>query len=280
MTKAKGETVDLSAHERREAGRRAGLRAAVIFESVRREGESELLRPAVALAFSGVAAGLSMGLSMVGSGLIRAALPATPWRPLVEAAGYTIGFLVVILGRQQLFTENTVTAIIPLLDEFSPKKLRNVARLWAVVLISNVVGAIAFSFAVAHCGAFSDAALHAFGDLGLQTLSYGFGATLVKAIFSGWIIALLVWLLPAAEGSRVSVVVILTYIVGLGTLSHVIAGSVEAAYAVAAGAASWSQFFGSFLLPAFLGESIGGVLLVSLLNYAQVAVKSEEETTE
>ncbi|HEY6449889.1 MAG TPA: formate/nitrite transporter family protein, partial [Candidatus Cybelea sp.] len=153
---SQGATVDLSPHEKREAGRRAGLRAAVVFESVRQEGERELQRPAVALAFSGLAAGLSMGLSLVGSGLIRAALPAAPWRPLLENAGYTLGFLVVILGRQQLFTENTVTAILPLLDDPDKgQKFIAVARLWAVVLVSNLAGAFVFAFAVAHSGAFS-----------------------------------------------------------------------------------------------------------------------------
>ena len=278
---SQGVTVDLSPHEQREAGRRAGLRAAVVFESVRQEGERELQRPAVALAFSGLAAGLSMGLSLVGSGLVRAALPAAPWRPLLENAGYTLGFLIVILGRQQLFTENTVTAILPLLDDPDKRqKFVAVVRLWAVVLVSNLAGALAFAFAVAHSGAFSAEVHRAFLELGMATLQYDFATTLVKGIFAGWIIALLVWLLPTAEGSRVAVIIILTYLVGLGSLSHVIAGSVEAFYAVLVGAASWTHFALDFLLPVFLGNSIGGVLLVSLLNYGQVAVKSEEETTQ
>lgn len=275
-----GATVELSPHEQREAGRRAGLRAAVIFESVRREGERELQRPAVALAFSGLAAGLSMGLSLIGTGLIHAALPATPWRPLVESIGYTLGFLVVILGRQQLFTENTVTAILPLLDDPDKRqKIGPVVRLWVVVLAANLAGAAIFAYAMVHSGIFSAALGQAFRELGTATLSYDFGTVLVKGIFAGWIIALLVWLLPSAEGSRVGVIMILTYVVGAGALSHVIAGSVEALYAVFAGAATWAHFARDFLLPVFLGNSIGGVLLVSLLNYAQVAVRSEEETT-
>ena len=107
----------LSAQEVREADRRTNPRAAIVFETVRREGQQELERPTVSLAFSGLAAGLSMGFSLVATGVIQAALPVNAaWTPLVANLGYTLGFLIVVMGRQQLFTENTVTAIIPLLD--------------------------------------------------------------------------------------------------------------------------------------------------------------------
>jgi formate-nitrite transporter family protein len=278
LERDEGSTVTLTRNERREAKRRTGLRAAVVFESVRSEGRRELERPVVALAFSGLAAGLSMGFSLVATGLIRAAVPDVPWRPLLENFGYTLGFLIVVLGRQQLFTENTVIAIVPLLD--APDKratLVKAVRLWAIVLVTNVVGAFLFAMAAAHTTAFSAADKRAFEELGLQTLSYGFWTVLIKGVFAGWLIALMVWLLPAADRSRVAIVIIITYVVGIGALSHVIAGSVEALYAVASGVAGWSQFFGGFLLPVFIGNSIGGVLLVSILNYAQVATEGADE---
>jgi formate/nitrite transporter FocA (FNT family) len=276
-----GATVTLSPRERDEAGRRAGLRAAVVFESVRREGERELARPPIALAFSGLAAGLSMGLSLIVSGLIGAAMPPVAWRPLIENLGYTVGFLIVVLGRQQLFTETTVTAIIPMLDDPDKrKKFAQAARLWAVVLASNLLGALLIALVLAHSGVFSPAVKAAFEQLGLHALSYGFWTVAAKGVFAGWLIALMVWLLPAAEGSRVAVIAIVTYVVGLGDLSHVIAGSVEGLYAVVSGAAGWVHYLRDFLLPVFLGNSIGGVLLVSLLNYAQVAVKNEEEVAQ
>ncbi|HTU82949.1 MAG TPA: formate/nitrite transporter family protein [Candidatus Acidoferrales bacterium] len=270
-----GATVELTRAERTEVERRTALRAAVVFETVRREGDAELERPPIALAFSGLAAGLSMGFSLVASGLIRAALPDAAWSPLVVNLGYTLGFLIVVLGRQQLFTENTVTAIIPLLDDRDKlQRLGKVVRLWGIVLATNLAGALAFAFFVAHSDVFSPAVKAAFLQEGLRALAPGFVSVLLRGILAGWLIALMVWLLPAAERSRVAVIVILTYVVGLGDLSHVVAGSVEALYAVAAGAATWSHFLAGYLVPVFLGNSIGGVLLVSILNYAQVAPES------
>ena len=201
---------------------------------------------------------------------------ASSWRPLLENLGYTLGFLIVILGRQQLFTENTVTAIVPLLDDPNKRDtLLRVARLWIVVLATNVLGALLFALGLAHTDAFAPEVKAAFLELGRQALSYDFLTILVKGIFAGWLIALMVWLLPAAERSRVSVIIIITYIVGVAGLSHIIAGSVEALYAVVSGAATWGHYFVGFLLPVFIGNSIGGVLLVSILNYGQVAPEAD-----
>lgn len=276
---SEGTTVALTKRESEEATRRKGLRAAVVFEAVRREGELELQRPPLALAFSGLASGIAMGLSLVAAGLIRAALPDAPWRALLENLGYTVGFLVTTLGRQQLFTETTVTAILPLLDDRDkPRKLAIVVRLWGVVLLANLVGVFLFVLVVVHSGAFPASARPAFEQLGAQTLAFAPATVLVKGIFAGWLIALMVWLLPAGENSRFAIIATLTYVVGLSAMSHVIAGSADALYAVLTGGATWAHYIAGFLLPAFVGNSIGGVLLVSLLNYAQVAVKSDEET--
>lgn len=272
-----GKTVQLSRTEEHEVQRRVGLRAAVVFETVRREGETELNRPAAALAFSGLAAGLSMGFSLIGTALLRNYLPDAPWRPLIENLGYTLGFIIVVMGRQQLFTENTVTAIIPLLDDWDHgRTLLKTLRLWGLVLAANFAGALLFAYAAALGGAFDHPVRIIFLQLGTSTLSPGPGETFVRGVFSGWLIALMVWLLPAAENQRVTIIAIITYLVGLASLSHVIAGSVEGLYAVVVGAASWSTFFLHFFVPVFFGNSVGGVALVSLLNYAQVAPETIE----
>jgi formate/nitrite transporter FocA (FNT family) len=277
LEESPGKTVQLSSNEEQEVQHRVALRAAVVFETVRREGETEINRPIAALAFSALAAGLSMGFSLIGTGLLRAYLPEASWKPLVENLGYTLGFLVVIMGRQQLFTENTVTAIIPVLDNWDRGRTAlKTLRLWAIVIAGNVAGAALFAYAVAHSGVFEAPIRAAFLQIGLQTLSPGSPEIFLRGIFSGWMIALMVWLLPASENQRVSVITIITYVVGVGGLSHVVAGSVEALYAVAADAATWPQFFTHFFVPVFLGNSLGGVALVSLLNYGQVAPESTE----
>jgi len=266
-----GNIVQLSKTEEEEVRKRSSLRAAVVFETVRREGETEITRPALALAFSGLACGLSMGFSLVGSGILRTYLPDAVWRPLFVNLGYTLGFLIVVLGRQQLFTENTLTAILPLLDDpDKPKKLMQMVRLWGIVLFTNLIGAGIFAYVIAHTATFPPEVKAAFLQIGLEALHPTFGEIVWRGILAGWLIALMVWLLPAAHQQRVWIIIIITWVVGAAGLSHIIAGSVEALYAVAAGAWPWTQYVTNFLVPVFIGNCIGGVGLVAILNYGQV----------
>jgi Formate/nitrite family of transporters len=135
--------------EHKEAEEAKSLDAKTTYEVIRQEGLDELERSTRALAWSGLAAGLSMGFSLVAEALLRAHLPDAAWRPLIAKSGYSVGFLIVILGSQQLFTENTLTPIVPLLHEWSANRLRNVLRLWSAVLMANLIGALLFAVALA-----------------------------------------------------------------------------------------------------------------------------------
>jgi formate/nitrite transporter FocA (FNT family) len=275
---APGLIPDLTETEREQVEQRTTISAVIVHEAVREEGERELRRPVPALAWSGLAAGLSIGFSLVGQGLLRAYLPDVSWRPLIAYFGYSLGFLIVVLGRQQLFTENTLTVILPLLARPSWHTIRRVIRLWLIVLVTNVVGALAFAMLVAHTAVFQPKIQAAFTAIGKEALNPSFSTVLLKAIFAGWLIALMVWLLPAAETARVHIIIILTYIVGLGGFAHIIAGSVEVLYLVSAGMLSWQGFLGEFFAPTLLGNIIGGVSLVAALNYAQVAAEGAKNS--
>jgi formate/nitrite transporter FocA (FNT family) len=261
---------ELSAEEERDVARRQAVRPHEVHEAIRREGDEELRRPSEALWWSGLAAGLSMGFSLIGEGLLRSHLPDRPWRPLIAKFGYSLGFLVVILARQQLFTENTLTGIIPLLARRNRSTLLNVARLWAVVLAANLVGAFILSLVLGQTSAFDPEVRQAFHNIGQEAIRNPFWVTLLRAIFAGWLIALMVWMLPVAHHSRVAVVIIITYFVAVGRFPHIIAGSVEVMYLVGAGELGWTTYALAYALPTLIGNIIGGVALVSALNHAQV----------
>ena len=262
---------NLSNFEQKTVQEHVALSALIVHESVREEGVRELNRSPLALAWSGLAAGLSMGFSLVATGLFYTYLPDASWRPLLVNLGYTVGFLIVVLGRQQLFTENTLTVILPLLAQCTLNTLFCVARLWGVVLAANLLGTLIFATAVAHVAIFPPDIQQSFLHVSQQSVNGEFGLTLVKGIFAGWLIALMVWLLPAAETSKLQIIIILTYLVGLGEFAHIIAGSVDAFYLVNLGKLTWLACFGTFIVPTLIGNIIGGVSLVAVLNYAQVA---------
>jgi formate/nitrite transporter FocA (FNT family) len=242
----------------------------VVYKAILKEGEEELSRPSSALFWSGLAAGLSMGFSMIGEGLLHAYLPDTYWRPLVAKFGYSAGFLIVILGRQQLFTENTLTPILPLLQRKAVATLRNVLRLWGIVLIANLLGAMLVALVAARTNAFDPHVREAFAAIGHKAMEHGFATTLLRGVFAGWLIALMVWLLPFAETARVWVIILLTYLVGLGQFSHIIAGAVETFTLAAMGQKPWLNVLGGYIVPTLIGNILGGVALVATLNHAQV----------
>jgi formate/nitrite transporter FocA (FNT family) len=264
-----GHAPDLDEDEQKNAQEEQSLDARTTHEVIRLEGERELDRSNAALAWSGLAAGLAMGFSLVAQGVLHHGLPDAPWRPLVSSLGYSVGFLIVILGSQQLFTENTLRVIVPLLSRRDGKTLGNVARLWAVVLVANVVGALVFGWVAARTEMFSAELRHSFTELSRKAMEPDFGLTLLRGIFAGWLIALMVWMMPAARTAHLWVIVIVTWLVGASHLSHVVAGSVEAFYLAALGEQSWGEALVGFTLPSFIGNVIGGTGLVAALNHAQ-----------
>lgn len=261
---------ELTEQQEQEAQDRTSVSAVVVHEAIRHDGEEELNRPSSALAWSGLAAGLSMGFSLVGMALLRAYLPDRPWRPLVTNAGYSLGYLIVIVGRQQLFTENTLTAIIPLLARRNVTTLLHVARLWTIVLVANLAGAHLFAWVAGNTVMFRPEVQAAMLALGKEAAAVSFGAALLRGIFAGWLIAMVVWMLAATDTGRLSVIVILTYVVGLAGLTHIIAGSIEVLFLVMVGAKSWGAAAWGYMLPTLIGNCIGGVSLTAALNHAQV----------
>jgi formate/nitrite transporter FocA (FNT family) len=261
---------ELSEREKKDVERRSGPRTEVIYEAIREEGAGELERSSSTLAWDGLAAGLSMGFSFVAEGLLRSHLPDAKWRPLVSKLGYSAGFLIIVLGSHQLFTENTLTAVLPLLQRKDAKTLANMLRLWAVVLLANLAGAFLFAFTISRTELFEPDVRNAFVDIAREALRGWWALTLLKGVFAGWLIAMMVWMLPAAETARFFVVVVMTYLVALGGFAHIVAGSVEVFYAVLSGAASWGEYFG-WMLPTLAGNILGGTTLVAALGHAQVA---------
>lgn len=253
-----------------EVEQRSSPSGEIVYRAIHKEGADELERSTSALAWSGLAAGLSMGFSIVAQALLRAGLPDAAWRPLVVSFGYSVGFLIVVLGRQQLFTENTLTVILPLLQRRDAYTLRNVIRLWTTVFLANLLGGLFFAAAMARTAALDDGVRQTAVRIAEESMAGSAATIALRGIFAGWLIAMMVWLLPFAESARVWVIVILTYVVGLAGFSHVIVGSIEAMFLAFGGYMAPAECATHFILPAFLGNCIGGVALVAAINHAQV----------
>lgn len=261
----------LTKEEQLEAEELVRPRAAMLYEVVRQEGVRELERTFGALWWSGVAAGLSMGFSILVMAVLKTTLPEqSPLAALINPLGYSVGFLIVILARQQLFTENTITAVLPLMADKGWDKLLRTARLWAIVLVANLVGTFLFTLFLMYGGAVGGDVLHGVHEIARHLIDKTGWEMFSGAVLSGWLVATMVWAMPASEGMSILVVLFITYVIGLLGASHIIAGSVETFFLVLTGDVSGLRAVTHFGVLTLLGNIVGGTTLFAMISYVQV----------
>jgi formate/nitrite transporter FocA (FNT family) len=249
---------------------RSSSSAKVVHEVVRLQGDEELDRPVRSLLFSGFAAGVAICTSVLAEAFLHMRLPDAAWRELIVPFGYTVGFMIVILGNLQLFTETTVTAVLPLATHPTGRNVRRLARLWFIVFLANMVGTLLVAALVAHQIIVSPEQLHAALEVSRAALRHDFSTTLLLATPAGFLIASIAWILPNAKGNEFWVIIFITYVIALGGFSHVIAGAAEAWLLMLAGERSIWGAVGGFVLPALIGNIIGGTGLFAVVAHGQV----------
>ena len=261
--------VDEELDQEESLSRAAKLPSKLIYEVIRRDGEEELERTNRSLIWSGIAAGLLMSFSVVGEAILRTYTPDSPGQFLIENFGYSLGFLMVIMGRMQLFTENTITTVLPFLAKPCWPIFMKVARLWGLVLAANVVGAFAAAGLMIYTPQLPDSLNPAIMELSHHATSFPPVESFFRAIPAGFLVAVLVWMLPQAKASEFFVIVFMTWLIASGDYLHIIAGSVEMAFLV------WTGELGlvgsiAFFVPVLLGNVVGGTAIFTLIAWGQV----------
>lgn len=268
----------LSEEDKRAVAERGAGSAKVVHEVVRLQGDEELDRPLRSLLFSGFAGGVAICASVLAEAFLHMHLPDAPWRELVVSLGYTVGFVIVIMGNLQLFTETTVTAVLPLATHPTARNLGRLLRLWLAVSAANMAGTFLVAVLVANQVIIGPEQLKAALEISRKILEHDFQTTLLLATPAGFLIASIAWILPNARGSEFWVIVMVTYVVAIGGFSHVVAGSAEAWLLMLQGEIStWKAIIG-LILPALIGNIIGGTGLFAVLAHGQVRdeIKGEE----
>jgi formate-nitrite transporter family protein len=213
---------------------------------------------------------LSISFSLLAQAILQMHLPDAPWRPLVSSLGYSVGFVMVVLARQQLFTENTITVVLPVIAELTVANVLRLCRMWAIVLLANVVGTLAAAVFCTYTPVLApelkDAMLAVSGHL----LNHGWFEMAFRGVSAGFLIAAMVWLIPSAESAQFHVITLMTYLIAAGGFMHIVAGSVEAFLLVLHGDLAWWAMVSGFFVPVLIGNVVGGTALFALISYAQV----------
>jgi len=245
-------------------------RAMAIHEHIRQDGEKEMERDAMALLWSAIAAGLSMGASLLVKGIFHVKLDGIPGSYVLESLGYTFGFIIVIMARQQLFTENTVTAVLPVMQNPTRKNGGLLLRLWSVVLLGNLIGTAIAAWAFEYMPIFDEATRDAFVEIGMEVMKNTPAEMFSNAIISGWLVATMVWMFPAAGSAKIVVIILMTWVIALADTTHIVVGAVEIFYLVFNGSIPWTNFLWPFALPTLAGNICGGTFIFALLSHAQI----------
>lgn len=270
ITPTDGKTPDLSAKEQHEVEKSQPPRAAVLHEIIRTQGDQELERSIAALWWSALAAGLTMGLSLMGMGLLNSRLPEGEGFKVIASFGYCAGFLAVILARQQLFTENTLTAVLPIMSKPTLANFGRLLRLWTVVLVGNLCGTLLVAYVMLKLPIFDSKTDLAFLDIGRKVMENDAGQMFAKGIVSGWMIATMVWMIPSMESAKMWIIILITYLMALGDFTHIVVGSAEVSYLVFSGELPWKDFWLMFAGPTLAGNIIGGSFIFALISHAQI----------
>ena len=260
----------ITAEEIKDVEELATPRTPVIYEVVRRLGDEEMRRPVTSLWWSGVAAGLSISFSLLSQAILTAHLPDAAWQPLVVAFGYCIGFIMAVLSRQQLFTESTITAVLPVAADPTWSNIVRMARLWTIVLAANLAGTLFAALFCTFTPVLPGDVYNGMLEISRDLLGLGWWEMVFRAVAAGFLMAAMVWLMPGAEGAQFHVITLMTWLIAIGGFTHIVAGSMESYLLVFSGEWAWWRMVTDFMVPVLIGNMIGGTALFALIAYAQV----------
>ena len=266
----RGSRNGITAEEIKDVEELATPRTPVIYEVVRRLGEEEMERPITSLWWSGVAAGLSISFSLLSQAILTAHLPEASWQPLVVSFGYCIGFIMAVLSRQQLFTESTITAVLPVAADVTRGNIVRMARLWAIVLAANLTGTLFAALFCTFTPVLPSDIYSGMLEISRDLLGFSWWEMVFRAIAAGFLMAAMVWLMPGAQGAQFHVITLMTWLIAVGGFTHIIAGSMESYLLVFSGEWVWWRMITDFMVPVLIGNTIGGTALFALIAYAQV----------
>jgi formate/nitrite transporter FocA (FNT family) len=189
---------------------------------------------------------------------------------LLTSFGYCVGFIMAVMSRQQLFTESTITAVLPVAAEFTGKNISRMMRLWAIVLAANLVGTMFAALFCTYTPVLPVQLYDSMVAISRDLLGFTWWEMVFRAVAAGFLMAAMVWLMPGAERTQFHVITLITWLIAVGGFTHIVAGSMEAYLLVLGGDWLWWQMIGQFFVPVLIGNMIGGTALFALIAYAQV----------
>lgn len=251
-----------------------------ILEQTEETALTELRRGFKGLFLSSFSGGLDIGFSVLLMAVMLTLFKGTlsaPGLHIIVSMMYPLGFILVVLGRSELFTEHTTLAALPVLQKLSP--INMLFRLWGIVFLGNIVGGSLFALILSYLAKGTNLIEPwALNEIAEKLISFGWQATLISAILAGWLMGLLTWLIAASRDtiSQIFIIIIITGAIGISGFPHCIVGNIECLAGLFNGHITIAQYL-SFLGTAALGNIVGGVLFVAILKFNHAVLSGKEQ---
>lgn len=247
-------------------------------------GGKRLRRPAIGDAVTALIGGMSVSFGAVAMSWASASFGGQPGASPAHLAGalaFPVGFIILLVGKSELFTENFLLPVIGVLE--GRGSARELGQLWSRTLIANLIGALVFALLISRPGVLDPAPARVLVELAVYKVQTPFGTSFVQAIFAGWVMTLLTWLLLAAQGSgpRLAIIWAMGSLIILGQFNHTIISAAEIFMALLLGAPiTIGDWLLRNFLPALVGNIIGGVVFVTFLTYLQARFDQQQTASQ
>lgn len=245
-----------------------------IFHRIVAAADDEITTSTRELFFSALAAGFAITMTFL---LYASVTDATGPDSILRAILYPLGFIYIIIGDYQLYTENTLPPVALVLERLA--SVPALLTVWTIVLIGNLAGGAIGAYILANTGVFSPEVMTTAVDIAEHGVETPWWDLFFKGAFAGLIVAGVVWLDYAAQdtSARVLLVYIAFLAIPLGNLFHVVVSATEAMFLVFRGNLALATGAYDFVLPVLLGNTIGGILLVTVVNYFQAVEREYQQ---
>lgn len=245
-----------------------------ILERVLYDADEEISRGNRELIFSAIAAGIAITITL----LLYSTVSSSVDSYVLGSILYPLGFIYIILGNYQLYTENTLPPVALTIERIS--SIPSLLKMWFLILFGNILGGLIGSITLFYGNVLSEEAGNYVIKIAQSSVELGFTSLFFKGVFAGIIVAGVVWIDFSVKDSisRIILVYVAFLSIPLGNLYHVVVSTTEMFYLIMATDVSILSTIISFPLPVLIGNTVGGVIFVTLINYFQTPSYIQENS--
>lgn len=200
---------------------------------------------------------------------------------LIGGAVFPLGLILTIIAGGELLTGNMMA--VPMAALAKKVTVKQLTINWTLITITNFIGAVFVAYFFGHLLGLTGSGVYLEKTIYTATAKVedNFWMAFISAVGCNWLVGLGVWITYSAEdtaGKIMGMIFPIVAFVAIG-FQHVVANMFIIPAAIFAGALTWTDYFSNFV-PVFLGNAVGGGILVAGLFFGAYIHSNKKKTEE